>query len=361
MNTLPAVLSTGQSLWLEDITREQLQSGFLVQLITEKSVKGASVCPGACAHTLRNTAAYDNAIREKLKKGFYGKLLALELMLEDVHHAADLLRSVFDRTDGVDGWVALPIFPLLTDDPVTLVTSVADIYAKVRRPNILITLPSLPDWLEAIEEIIYREIPVNIASLFSCEQFLGAAQVFLRGFERRIFSGLKPVPSSFTSISISHLAAALSADLYNKEPFLQGGIAMARRIYKASRDLHHSKEWECAYNAGVRPLRLIWKIDNQYDCKQFGTALIKDLVAPLTVAAIPESVLKATIECCVPGTKMPTDGGDCEIILSRYLQSGIDLNNLADRLRNEEAESLVSSWIELFDAVAYKSAVLTAR
>jgi transaldolase len=322
-------------------------------------IMGASISPSACAHTIRNTASYDNAIRKKLKEGLYGELLALELMLEDAHHAADLLRPIFERTDGVDGWVALDIFPLSTNDTVSLVTSVANIYAKVRRPNILLTIPNIPEWQEAIEEIIYSEIPVNLASLFSSEQFLLAAQTLLRGIGRRIYSGLKPVASSFTSISISHLVAALS-DSSSKVAFLQGGIAMARRIYKTSRDLHSSQEWECAYNAGVRPLRLVWKIDSHY-CEQSGAALIKDLVAPLTVAAIPENILDATIDCCISGATMPTDGGDCETILSQYLQAGIDLNSLADKLQNDEAASLANSWIELFDAVAYKSASLTAR
>lgn len=355
LNILPTLLSVGQSLWLENITCQQLQSGFLVHHIKDRSLKGASVNPGACALTLRNTAAYDNEIRKKLREGFYGELLALELLLEDVRHAADLLRPVFDRTDGVDGWVALAVFPLSTNDTVSLVTSVVNIYAKVRRPNILITIPCIPDWLEAIEEIIYREIPVNLASLFSCQHFLAAGQVCLRGIERRIFSGLKPVASSFASVSISHLVAALSNDL-SKESFIQGGLAMARRIYKASRDLHHSQEWECAYNAGVRPLRLIWKIDTQYDC---GTSLIKGLVAPLTVAALPESVLTAVIDFETSSATMPTDGGDCEEILSRHSQAGTDLDTLADKLQIEEAASLVSSWIELLDAVAYKSAALT--
>jgi transaldolase len=359
LNILPTFLGTGQSLWLENITREQLQNGLLVQHIKERSIMGASVCPGACARTLRSTTVYDNAIRKKLNEGFYGEQLALELVLEDVRHAADLLRPVFDRTDGVDGWVALSVFPLSTNDAVSLVTSVANIYAKVRRPNILITIPSLPDWQEAIEEIIFREIPVSLASLFSSEQFLLATKTCLRGIERRIFAGLKPVASSYASISISHFVAALSDDL-SKEPFLQGGIAMARRIYKASRDLHHSQAWECAYNAGVRPLRLIWKIDTHYDCEQFGASLNKHLIAPLTVAAIPESILNATIDNLIAGTRMPTDGGDCEKILSRYLQAGTDLNSLAEKLQNDEAASLVNSWIELLDAVAYKSAGLTA-
>lgn len=352
---LPTLLSVGQSLWLENITCEQLQSGFLVQHIKDGSLKGASVNPGACAHALRNTAAYDNKIRKKLSEGFYGELLALELLLEDAGHAADLLRPVFDRTDGVDGWVALAVFPLSTADTVSLVTSVANIYAKVRRPNILITIPCMPDWLEAIEEIIFREIPVNLASLFSCRHFLAAGHVCLRGIERRIFSGLKPMASSFASISISHLVAALSDDS-SKKSLTQGGIAMARRIYKASRDLHHSQEWECAYNAGVRPLRLIWKIDGQYDC---GASLIKDLVAPLTVAALPESVLTAAIDFEIWSATMPTDGGDCEEILSRYSRAGTDLDTLADQLQSDEAASLVTSWIELLDAVAYKSAALT--
>ncbi|KJR99090.1 MAG: hypothetical protein VR65_16710 [Desulfobulbaceae bacterium BRH_c16a] len=358
LNILSTLLRIGQSLWLENISREQLQSGSLIQYIKEGSITGASVSPAACSRSLRSSEVYDNAIRKKLAEGLFGEPLAQELIMEDARHAADLLRPVFDRTDGVDGWVALTIFPLSTNDTAAITAAISNIHAKARRPNILITIPGLPDWLEAIEEVIYSGVPVSIAFLVSCGQFLSAAQACLRGIERRVAAGLKPAGTSFASISISRLVEALSAELSN-DPFLPSGIAIARRIYKASRDLHNSQEWERAYNAGSRPLRLVWTMDTNYQCKQFGASLIKDLVAPLTVAAIPENTLKSIIGCNFLGTPLPADGGDCEELLSRYSQLGIDLDTFAVRLQNEEAASLISSWIELLDAVACKSALVT--
>jgi transaldolase len=358
LHMLPTLNSIGQSLWLENITSEQLQNGFLFQHIKESSIMGASIYPGPCALTLRNTRVYDNAIRKNLKEGFYGEQLALELLLEDARHAADLLRPVFDRTDGVDGWVELGVIPLSTTDTLSLVTAVANLYAKVKRPNILITIPSLPEWQEAIEEIIFREIPVNIVSLFSGAQFLVAAQTCLQGIQRRIFSGLKSVTPTYASISISRLMAALSQEL-PQEIFLQVGVAMARRIYTASCNLRQSRLWECVYNTGVRPLRLIWKIESGDDCQHLGSSLVQELIAPLTVAAIPENILQVTVDRYRSGTTMPKDGGDCETILSRYFQDEIDMNGLADKLQKDNTISFTNSWIELLDAVAYKSAALT--
>ena len=358
VHMLPSLHGFGQSLWLEKITAEQLQTGFLFQHIKESSIMGASVYPGACALTLRNTAAYDNAIRKRLKDGFYGEQLALELLLDDARHAADLLRPTFDRTDGVDGWVELRVLPLSTTDSPSLVTALTNLYAKVKRPNILVTIPSLPDWQDAIEEIVFREIPVNIIAIFSGEQFLMAAQTCLQGIQRRIFSGLRPVAPIYTSISISSLLAALSEKL-PKEIFPQVGVAMARRIYKISYNLRHSRLWECAYNAGVRPLRLIWKIESDDDGQQQGASLLQSLMAPLTVTAIPRAMLSTTLESCHSGTSMPKDGGDCEKILSRFLKDRFDVNGLADNLQRDETISLTNSWIQLLDAVAYKSAALT--
>lgn len=356
LKILSPLLGIGQSLWL-DMTREQLQDGSLLQFIKEGWITGASVGPCACSRVLRNTSVYDGAIRQKLEEGLFGAPLAQELILEDARHAADLLRPVFDRTDGVDGWVALTVFPLSTNGTDAMAAAISAIHAKARRPNILVTIPGLPDWLVAIEELIYSGVPVNIAFLLSCEQFLSAAQVYLRGIERRIAAGLRPVVTSFASISISRFVAALSV-LLPDEPFLQGAIAMARRIYKASRDLHNSQEWERAYNAGARPLRLVWNMDTNVEGNRFGDSLIKDLVAPLTVAAISENTLKAFSGYGPGGAPMPADGGDCEEILARYPQLGIDLKTIAVKIQDAEAAALICSWIELLDAVAWKSALI---
>ena len=358
MDTLSTLLGIGQSLWLENTTREHLQNGLLVQRIQEGSITGASINLLACSRALRSSTVYDKAIRRKLAAGLFGEPLALELILEDARHAADLLRPVYDRTDGVDGWVALAFFPPPATDPVAAVTAVSTIYAKTRRPNILITLPGAPDWLEVIEEMIYSGVPVNIAFLLSGEQFLSAAQAYLRAIVRRNAAGLRPAVTSFASISISRLAVALSVKLTN-ETFLQAAIAVARRIYKISRELHNSREWEFAYNAGARPLRLVWTIETNTEGEQVNDSLMKDLVAPLTVAAIPETVLKAIAGCGFQGTPMPADGGDCEKLLSRYSQEIIDLNIFAVELQNAEVAAATSSWIELLDSLACKSALIT--
>ena len=358
MDTLSTLLGIGQSLWLEDTTREQLQSGLLVQHIQEGSITGAAITPLACSRVLRRTGVYDGAIRKKLAAGLFGDPLAMKLLLEDARHAADLLRPIYERTDGVDGWVALALFTPPASDTTAAVAAIATAYAKARRPNILLTLPGLPEWLPAIEEVIYSGVPVNIAFLLSREQFLSAARTCLRAIERRTAAGLKPAVTSFASISIGRLAAALSAELTGEASF-ESATAMARRIYKTSRDLHNSPEWERAYNSGARPLRLVWTMETADEGQRLSDSLIKNLMAPLTVAAIPETALKAITGDVFLGTSLPADGGDCEKVLAGHPHQGIDLNTCAVKLQNTEAAALTSSWIEMLDAVACKSAFVT--
>lgn len=344
----------GQSLWLENATREHLQSGLLVQQIRENGVTGASLRVRACGRFLRHTEVYDAAIRKKLGAGLYGEPLALELLLEDARLAADLLRPVHDRTAGVDGWVSLEICPPPAAETVALATAM---HAGSGRPNILIALPGAPDYLKAIEEAVFRGVPVNIACLLSREQFLGAARAYLRGIERRIAAGRNPALTSFASVPISRLAAALCR-LSGQSP-TRGIIAVSRRIYQAARELHTSQEWERAYNAGARPLRLVWAMETGDVNQPLHAEILASLMAPLTVAALPEHLLQAVAGRDCRGEPMPANGGDSEGVLSGYRQRGIDPTAAASSLQPDEVKALIASWIDLLDAIAGKSASLS--
>jgi len=348
----------GQSLWLDNITRDLINSGTLKRYIDELSVTGLTSNPTIFDHAIKNSSSYDAAICKKLDEGKSGESLFFELALEDLTRAADLFRPVFDRTNGVDGWVSLEVSPLLAHDTASTLAAAKNLHARAGRPNLLIKIPGTKEGLPAIEESIFAGVPINVTLLFSREHYIAAAEAFLRGIERRIEAGLQPDIASVASVFVSRWDAAIAgkvpAPLNNKL-----GIAIAKRTYKAYRELLGSPRWERIYNAGARPQRLLWASTGTKDPKAPDVLYIKALAAPFTVNTMPEGTLKALADHGDLSEIMSTDGGDCEAVLDQFAAAGIDIDELAAKLQDDGAESFVSSWNDLMEVIASKSATLT--
>jgi transaldolase len=348
----------GQSLWLDNITRNLLKTGVLRRYIDELSVTGLTSNPTIFDHAIKNSSDYDGAIKSKLAEGKSGEKLFFELALEDLTLAADLFRPIHDRTCGVDGWVSLEVSPLLAHDTKTTIAVAKELHARAGRPNLLIKIPGTPEGLPAIEEAIFAGVPVNVTLLFSDDQYVAAADAFMRGVERRIEAGLPPNIGSVASVFISRWDVAVAGkvpETLNN----QLGIAIAKRTYKAYLDLLSSPRWMRAYNAGARPQRLLWASTGTKDPKASATLYITALAAPFTVNTMPEGTLKALAAASGGGgTTMPADGGDCEDVLARFAAAKIDVKALAAQLQDEGAKSFVNSWTELMDVIGSKSDVL---
>ena len=348
----------GQSLWLDNITRNLLKTGVLRRYIDELSVTGLTSNPTIFDHAIKNSSDYDGAIKSKLAEGKSGEKLFFELALEDLTQAADLFRPIHDRTCGVDGWVSLEVSPLLAHDTKSTIAVAKELHARAGRPNLLIKIPGTPEGLPAIEEAIFAGVPVNVTLLFSDDQYVAAADAFMRGIERRIEAGLPPNISSVASVFISRWDVAVAGkvpETLNN----QLGIAIAKRTYKAYLALLSSPRWMRAYNAGARPQRLLWASTGTKDPKASATLYITALAAPFTVNTMPEGTLKALGAASGGGgTTMPADGGDCEDVLARFAAAKVDVKALAARLQDEGAKSFVSSWNELMDVIGSKSDVL---
>ena len=357
MKAISNLRKLGQSLWLDCITRDLLTNGTLRHYIEEWSVTGLTSNPVLFQHVIKNSSVYDADIRQKLKHNKSGEELFLELVLEDLRHAADHFQPIYEQTDGEDGWVSVEVSPRLVYDTDSAVDAVKDLYARARRPNLFIKIPGTREGLPVIKEAIFAGIPVNVILLFSCEHYLAAAEAYLRGVERRIAAGLKPNVGSVASLFVSCwdevIRGKVPDTLLN-----QLGIAIAKRTYKASLELVRSPRWESAYNAGARPQRLLWAGTENRDPKASDVHYINALAAPLTVSAMSAITLKAFADHGDIGTSMPVDGGDCEAVLSRFAEAGIDIDALAAQLQDEEAASFVKSWIEILAVIASKSVAL---
>ena len=347
----------GQSLWLDNITRALLESGGLRRYIDELSITGLTSNPTIFDHAIKNSHDYDAAIREKTAAGTSGEGLFFELALEDLTRAADLFRPIHQATNGVDGWVSLEVSPKLAYDTASTVAAAKELSARAARPNLFIKIPGTREGVPAIEEAIFAGVPVNVTLLFSREHYVAAAQAYVRGIERRVAAGLNPHVGSVASIFVSRWDAAIAG----KVPAAlqaQLGIAMAKRTYKAYRDLLASDRWLRLLNVGARSQRLLWASTGTKDPKASDVLYVKSLAAPHSVNTMPEKTLLALADHGEIGAMLPHDGGDAEEVLDRFTQAGVDLEALAADLQRDGAAAFVKSWDDLLACLLEKSATL---
>jgi transaldolase len=347
----------GQSLWLDNITRDLLDSGTLAKYIEELSVTGLTSNPTIFDHAIKNSAAYDSAIRGGLRKGSAAEDIFFNLALEDITRAADLFRPIYDRTNGMDGWVSLEVSPLVAHDARSTIAAAKDLHARANRPNVFIKIPGTKEGIAAIEESIFNGIPINVTLLFSQDQYLASAEAFLRGVERRIDSGLNPDVASVASVFISRwdtaVAKKVPAAMQN-----QLGIGVGKQTFKAYRAFLDSARWQRAMNFGARTQRLLFASTGTKDPKASDIHYIKGLAAPFTVNTMPENTLKAFGDHGEMIGVLLADGGDAETILAQFTGAGIDIPALAAQLQDEGAKAFVKSWDELIAVIETKSDAL---
>jgi transaldolase len=355
MNKTRQLHELGQSLWLDNITREILDNGTLRRYIDEFSITGLTSNPTIFDQAIGSTAAYDDGIRKRAEGGRSGEALFLELALEDLRRAAALFRPIFDATDGVDGWVSMEVSPLLANDTSGSIEAAARIQRQADRPNLFVKIPGTPEGVPAIEESIFAGVPINVTLLFSREQYLAAAEAYFRGIERRLAAGLHPRVASAASLFVSRWDKAagdtVPADLRNRL-----GIAIAARTYRAYRELLASARWRRLAAAGARPQRLLWASTGTKDPGAPDTLYIEALAAPDTIATIPAKTLRAFAEHGQLRGAMAADGGDAEAVLARFSAAGIDVDALAGQLQRDGAQAFVKSWTALLGRITDKSA-----
>src|SRR5580704_7767458 len=350
--------SAGQSIWLDNITRDLLLTGTLEQYIRDLSVSGLTSNPSIFDNALRHGSSYDGSLREHTRPGISHDELFFELALEDITRAADLFRPIHERTAGVDGWVSLEGSPLLASDAKSTLAEAKDLHARAKRPNLFIKIPGTPDGLEAIEESIFAGIPINVTLLFSAKQYQAAADAWLRGVERRIEAGLNPNVASVASLFVSRwdvaVAGKVPPSLGNKL-----GIAVAQETYKVYSQLLESARWRRAFNAGARAQRLLFASTGTKDPKASDVLYVRELVAPLTVNTMPEKTLQAFAAHGEVGRELrPHDGSSADVLLS-FTRSGIDLESLAARLQEEGAAAFVNAWHDLLGVIASKTTAIS--
>ncbi len=358
MKPTHAMHDLGQSLWLDNITRDLLDDGTLRRYVDDWSVTGLTSNPTIFEQALKNSRAYDASIATRVARGERGEALFFALAIEDLARAADVFAPVHQRTAGVDGYVSLEVSPLLAYDTKATIDAARALHAQAGRRNLMIKIPGTREGLPAIEEAIFAGVPVNVTLLFSREHYVAAAEAYLRGVERRIAAGLNPDVASVASVFVSRWDGAVAAQV---PPELKNrlGIAVAKRTFAAACALFASPRWQRAFNAGARPQRVLWASTGTKDPAASDVLYVEALAAPMTVDTVPEATLKAFADHGKVGAPMPRDGGDAEAVLARFTAAGIDLAALATKLQDDGAKSFVKSWNELIARLATKVGAVT--
>jgi len=345
----------GQSLWLDNITRDLLDEGALERYIDEHSITGLTSNPTIFDKAISKGRAYDEQIAELAARGTEPEQAFFELALADLRRAADLFAPAHERTDGVDGWVSIEVSPLLADDTAGTIEQVRELHSKGERDNLYVKIPGTRAGLDAIAESVAAGIPINVTLLFSTEQYLAAADAYMRGVERRIEAGVDPAVGSVASLFISRWDVAVAERVSDE---LRGrlGIAVAKRAYRAYRGLLDSERWQRLANEGARPQRLLWASTGTKDPEASDVLYIEALAAPFTINTMPDATLVAFAEHGKVGEPLSPDGGDADQVLAEFGRAGVDVGELAERLQVEGAEAFDSSWSDLMETISKQAA-----
>jgi transaldolase len=353
-----ALHDQGQSLWLDNITRGLLDSGQIQRYITDYDVTGLTSNPSIFDKAIES-GDYDDDIRAKSAQGRHGEDLFFDLAIDDLRRAADLFLPVHERTDGVDGWVSLEVSPQLAYDTKATIAAATELYVRAARRNLFIKIPGTPEGLPAITECVANGVPINVTLLFSADQYRAAAGAFLDGIERRVSQGLDPVVGSVASVFMSRWDVAV-ADQVPAELKDKLALAVGLDVYRAYRQLLDSERAQRLENSGARMQRLLWASTSTKDPKAPDTLYVHGLSAPFTVNTMPDQTLRAFYDHGEVGPPMPANGGDCDAMLARFADAGVDIAALAAKLQSDGAKAFVGAWKDLMSRVESQSAALAS-
>lgn len=359
MKTTQALLRLGQTVWLDDITRALLRSGTLARYIAELSVTGLTSNPTIFEHAIARGDSYDDSIRVLASAGLSEEEVFFELALEDLAQAADMFRPLFDASDGLDGWVSLEVSPLLAHNAAHTIQAANRLREKAEKANLFIKIPGTTQGLEAIEEVIFDGIPVNVTLLFSSRHVLAAGNAYMGGLERRLEAGLALDVASVASVFVSRwdvaVTQAIASPFHNRL-----GIAIATRCYRTYWEQLASDRWKRLAAAGARPQRLVWASMGTKDPAASDTLYVEALAAPETIATMPEKTLLAFADHGKVERALASDGGYAEALIAEFRREGVDDEALAARLQQKGVDAFVDSWRALLLSVRGKCAPPTA-
>ncbi|MCB9405627.1 MAG: transaldolase [Phycicoccus sp.] len=356
---LTDLADAGVSIWLDDLSRERLESGNLADLVETKGVVGVTTNPSIFQAALADGEAYAAQVADLAAADSGVDDAVFAMTTDDVRAACDLFTPLYERTDGVDGRVSIEVDPRLARDTSATVDQAKALHAAVDRPNVLIKIPATVEGLPAITATLAEGISVNVTLIFSLERYRAVMNAFLTGLEQakeagRDLSTIHSVASFFVSRVDTEIDKRLDVLGTEEAKALKGkaGIANARLAYQAYEEVFSSARWETLAAAGARPQRPLWASTGVKDPAYTDTMYVTELVAPGTVNTMPEKTLDAVADHgVVTGDSVTDHYGDAAAVLDALEGLGISYSDVVDQLEREGVEKFEKSWAELLDGV----------
>jgi transaldolase len=353
---LARLTALGTSIWLDQIERKLVEGGELARLVREDSLRGMTSNPAIFEKAILGSDEYDDQISRLAGEGADARTIYQAVAIHDVQGAADVLRSVYDETDGYDGYVSLEVDPDLAFDTDKTMEEAREYWGRVDRPNLMIKIPGTDEGLPAIEQALYEGININVTLLFKVEQYERVIEAFLRGLERRVDEG-KPVDNlhSVASFFVSRVDTEVDKRLDaagNTELQGRAGIANARAAYQSYLRVFKGDRFAKLRAAGAPVQRPLWASTGVKNPKYKDTMYVDELAGPETVNTMPVATLEAArdhSEATEPRVTI-----DPSEDLKALADAGIDMTDVTDKLLRDGVDAFVTPMEKLLDGIESK-------
>ena len=359
----------GQSVWMDNLSRDLLQSGELAQLIDSRDVHGITSNPAIFEKAIAGNAIYDADIEAGIRAGKSVEEIYESLVFEDIRNACDVLMPIYQASSGVDGYVSLEVPPNLAHDTDTTLREARRYYAAIQRPNLMIKIPGTPEGLPAVEAAISEGINVNVTLLFSVQSYLDTAWAYIRGLEARAAKGqdvrnLASVASFFLSRIDSKVddrldALAAKADDSDRKAQLQAAkgkvaIANAKIAYQEYKKIVEGDRWQALAAKGARVQRLLWASTSTKNPAYSDVMYVDELIGPDTVNTLPPNTIEACADHCHVASRIEADVESAQQLIAALPDLGIDLDQVMDELLDEGIDKFIQPFDKLMDALVTK-------
>jgi transaldolase len=362
---LHEVSELGQSVWIDYLSRQLLQTGKLERMLEEDAVVGVTSNPTIFQKAIAEGDAYDEQMREVLGEEQDAKEVFLKLAVQDVKNACDVLRKVWDGGHGQDGWVSIEVDPNLAFDTQATIDEAQRLHELVDKPNCFVKIPATKEALPAIEEMIARGRPINVTLIFSLQRYVEVVESYLRGLERLVESGgdLGPV-ASVASFFVSRVDTEADKRLEEagapKE--LQGklAIANAKLAYQRYKELHSGERWQALEAKGARAQRCLWASTSAKNPAYRDVIYVEELIGPETVNTMPEETIDAFQDHGEVALTLERDVDEAKRVFEQIAEAGVDYDDVVATLEREGVDKFADSFKELLDGVQAKRGELVS-
>ena len=355
----------GQSVWLDTVSRDMLQSGKLARMMEEDAVVGVTSNPTIFQKAISEGNAYDEQFREVLAEEDDPKEVFLKLAVQDVQNACDLLRTVWDGGQGLDGWVSIEVDPNLAFDTDGTIAEAQRLHELVDRPNCYVKIPATKPGVPAIEEMIARGRPINVTLIFSLQRYVEVVEAYLRGLERLVGSGGDPTKvASVASFFVSRVdtEADRRLDEAGAPDDLKGKLAVAnaKLAYERYKQLFAGSRWGALEAKGARAQRCLWASTSTKNPAYRDVLYVEELIGPATVDTMPEETIDAFQDHGEVALTLEADLDEAKQVFERVAEAGVDYDDVVVTLEQEGVEKFADSFRELLDGVKAKRGELVS-